>query len=667
MILIFFMENADITEPTNILNFFYGNSGEPSEVQKKINDLVPSIIYIYDANKKKLSYVNKKVTDILGYEFNDINAWDDHLQGLVFKDDKESVEKELEKFTSLKDNETHTYNSRLNHKQGNWRYFRTTGSVLRRNDKGTPESILFIAEDITHTLESEAEIKAAEELIRDTEDLLQFGTWGLDAAKNKLYWSDGLYKLFGMPVPEGGLEISLDAYFKQVSLNDIDALQQKINSSFESKTDFEHIYTISTVSGQEKIVSTKGKAVLSQEGELLKFIGTTRDITEQINAYSQLFKYKQITQERERFLESGSWELDVPAGKLGWSEGMYRLFGYEPPEDIAASTLTLDFFFLHKPQADIEKGKEEWLKIIQEKENYIHDEIITANDGKTKRLETYGKIVRDDNSTVVKVIGITKDITQLKEYERQLERRLADLEISNKELEEFAYIASHDLQEPLRKISTFGNRIKLENEISPDNKTYLTRMLLAADNMRTLINNLLEFSRVAQRQKNYENTDLNTLLEGVKNELELEIEETGTVINADKLPRLDVVPLQIKQLLSNIILNAIKFRKQGQHAEINIKSALLTDEEKDEYSLKKDETYFKINISDNGIGFEQEYAEKIFKIFQRLHGKAEYPGTGVGLAICRKITDNHNGKLFATGTPGEGSTFVIILPEQNEN
>ena len=134
MILIFFMENADITEPTNILNFFYGNSGEPSEVQKKINDLVPSIIYIYDANKKKLSYVNKKVTDILGYEFNDINAWDDHLQGLVFKDDKESVEKELEKFTSLKDNETHTYNSRLNHKQGNWRYFRTTGSVLRRND-----------------------------------------------------------------------------------------------------------------------------------------------------------------------------------------------------------------------------------------------------------------------------------------------------------------------------------------------------------------------------------------------------------------------------------------------------------------------------------------------------------------------------------------------------
>ncbi len=661
------MENADITEPNNIFNFFFGNSGEPSEVQKKINDLVPSIIYIYDANKKKLSYVNKKVTDILGYEFDDINAWDDHLQELVFKEDKESVEKELEKFISLKDNETHTYNSRLNHKQGNWRYFRTTGSVLRRNDKGAPESILFIAEDITHTLESEAEIKAAEELISDTEDLLQFGTWGLDATKNKLYWSDGLYKLFGMPVPEGEAEISLDTYFKQVSLNDIEALQQKINSSFESKTDFEHIYTITTVSGQEKIVSTKGKAVISQEGELLKFIGTTRDITEQINAYSQLFKYKQITQERERFLESGSWELDVPAGKLGWSEGMYRLFGYEPPEDIAGASLTLDFFFSHKAGADIEKGKEEWLKIIEEKENYIHEEIVTANDGKIKRIETYGKIVRDDNNAIIKVIGITKDITQLKEYERQLEKRLAQLEISNKELEEFAYIASHDLQEPLRKISTFGNRIKLENEISPDNKTYLTRMLLAADNMRTLINNLLEFSRVAQRQKNFENTDINILLEEVKNELELEIEETGTVINADKLPRLDVVPLQIKQVLSNIILNAIKFRKQGQPAEINIKSALLTAEEKEEYDLNKDEAYYKLSVSDNGIGFEQEYAEKIFKIFQRLHGKAEYPGTGVGLAICRKITDNHNGKLIAIGTSGEGATFVIILPEKNEN
>lgn len=645
-----------------MFKLFFGTSGINADLQQKINDLVPSIIYIYDVNNKKLNYVNKRITDILGYGFEEINTWDDHLAGLVFVDDKELVKKELERVAALNDNETHTYNSRLNHKKGDWRYFRTTGSVLRRGKDSTPESYLFIAEDITHTLESEAEVRAADELISETEELLQFGTWSQDAVNNKLYWSAGLYKLFGYTPPQNKEEISLDFYLKHVLISEVDALKQKITSSIEHKTDFEHIYTITTGANHEKIVSTKGKAVKDENDTLIKFIGTTRDVTEQINAYRQLYKYKQITLERERFLESGSWEVDVQTGKITWSEGMYRLFGYEPPEDIAASSLTLDFLALHQSPEEAKHGKEKWAKSVKESNNFIHEHSITTTDNKIKRLETYGKILRGIDGKAEKVIGITKDITQLKDYERQLERRLAELERSNKELEEFAYIASHDLQEPLRKISTFGSRIKAEGDMGDDNKAYLTRMLVAAENMKVLINNLLEFSRVTQRLNDFENTDISKILEDVKTELELEIEETGTVINAGSLPWLEVIPLQIKQLFSNLILNAIKFRKQGTPAIIGVDSILLTDQEKTFYNLQVDWDYYKINITDNGIGFEQEYAEKIFKIFQRLHGKAEYPGTGVGLAICRKITDNHFGKLFATGLPGQGSTFTVILP-----
>jgi PAS domain S-box-containing protein len=659
------MGNPDKKEPINLFKLFFGNAVEDEALQYKINDLVPSIIYVYDANKKKLSYVNKKITDILGFEFEEINSWDDHLSSLVFKEDTELVKDELEKICSLQDNQTHTYNSRLNHKKGDWRYFRTTGSVLRRDEHGTPESFLFIAEDITSTLKSEEEIKGWKELVSETEDLLQFGTWSQLAPDGELQWSEGMHILFGYIEEPKPATVPADVYFGHVSAVDVDALKQKIKLGFENKTSFEHIYTITTVGGQEKIVSTKGKAITSATGDLIKFIGTTRDITEQINAYRQLYRYKQITIEREQFLECGSWEFDVPAGKLTWSEGMHRLFGQEPPANDDGAAITWDFIYRHLSQAEADRNKLEWQKILALKNNYVHDGVITTAAGKVKRLETYGKVTRDGDNKALKVMGITKDVTQLKEYEWELEKKMEELERSNKELEEFAYIASHDLQEPLRKITAFGSRINLEGEISSENKAYLTRMLSSAENMRILINNLLEFSRVAQKQSDFENADLSILLEEVRVDLELEIAETGTIINSDKLPRLYVIPLQIKQLFSNIILNAIKFRKAGDHANIRIASVMATEQDKKVFGLKPDTEYYKISISDNGIGFEQQYAERIFKIFQRLHGKAEYPGTGVGLAICRKITDNHGGYIFATGNPGEGSVFDIILPIRN--
>jgi len=662
------MINTDNNGYSDVTELFFGNVAGGELLQQKINDLVPSLIYIYDANKKRLSYVNKRITDILGFELEEVNTWDDDLSALVFKEDKDIVKNELEKYLSLKDNETHSYNSRLNHKKGNWRYFRTTGSVLRRNESGTPASFLFVAEDITNSLESEAEIKAWKELVNETEELLQFGTWSQNAYGGKLRWSDGMYRLFGRPTPgETKSAITPDEYFEHVSEIDVDALKKKILNSFENKMGFEHTYTITTTAGQEKVVSTKGKAIMSPEGDLVKLIGTTGDVTEQVNAYLELYRYKQITLEREKFLECGSWEFDVPDGKLTWSEGMYRIFGYEPPEQYAGGSVNWNFVNSHQSPADVERNMQEWKKILMEKTKYVHEDTITAADGKLKRLETFGKIIRDTDNAALKVIGISKDVTQLKEYERELEKRMEELERSNKDLEEFAYIASHDLQEPLRKITTFGRRINLEGEISDENKVYLKRMISSAESMRVLINNLLEFSRVTHKPSGFENTNLNKLLEEVKIELELEIAETGAIIRAGNLPWLDAIPLQIKQLFSNIIHNAIKFRKADQNPEISIASYLMPEQEKEGYSLKKDIDYHKIIISDNGIGFEQEYADKIFKIFQRLHGKSEYPGTGVGLAICRKITDNHNGLLSATSKPGEGSTFEIILPVTNKN
>ncbi len=251
------------------------------------------------------------------------------------------------------------------------------------------------------------------------------------------------------------------------------------------------------------------------------------------------------------------------------------------------------------------------------------------------------------------------------DQEQAIKKAMDELQRSNKDLEEFAYVASHDLQEPLRKISTFSGRLadKFAGELGEEGNMYIDRIMNAAENMRVLIDNLLEFSRITRLKQPFVDANLNFILRQVKQELELNIEETGTTINAVDLPVVEASTSQMNQLFNNIINNAIKFHKPDQPPAINISSDILTDEERSSLNLLPNTIYHKIRFCDNGIGFEDEYATKIFQIFQRLHGKADYPGSGIGLAICKKIMDRHNGIIFAENVK-EGACFTVILPEK---
>lgn len=224
--------------------------------------------------------------------------------------------------------------------------------------------------------------------------------------------------------------------------------------------------------------------------------------------------------------------------------------------------------------------------------------------------------------------------------------------MDNKELEEFVYVASHDLQEPLRKITSFSERLKdkLPTDLDPDIQMYLSRILVATKNMRNLIENLLEFSRTSRFSEPFAEIDLNEILSQVKADLELKIEETNTVIHSDNLPVIEGIALQMRQLFTNLFTNAIKFKLPEKAPVITIKSRDLNN-------------MYEIIVKDEGIGFEQEYANRIFQIFQRLHGKAEYPGSGIGLAICKKIVDNHHGEIVAKSDLGKGAEFIITIPK----
>ncbi|MDZ7899363.1 MAG: ATP-binding protein [Arcicella sp.] len=264
------------------------------------------------------------------------------------------------------------------------------------------------------------------------------------------------------------------------------------------------------------------------------------------------------------------------------------------------------------------------------------------------------------------IVVVAEDITESKALNLELERRLTALKKSNAELEQFAYVASHDLQEPLRKINTFGERLthKYSDKLGDEGNFFAERMNNAATRMQALIQDLLTYSRVSSLQDSFEPVDLKEIFKQVLNDLELKIQEKKATITFQNLPTINAQPIQMYQLFQNLLTNALKFIKPDVAPIITVKCRLATPAEIGEIStLITFRRYYRISVSDNGIGLENEYAERIFTLFQRLHGRSEYEGTGLGLAICRKIVEGHQGQIKAKGVLGVETEFVMYLPE----
>jgi hypothetical protein len=288
---------------------------------------------------------------------------------------------------------------------------------------------------------------------------------------------------------------------------------------------------------------------------------------------------------------------------------------------------------------------------------------VITNDGEIRYLSAIAQSLTDKFGNKI-MIGVTNDITTEYLATQLIEERNRELESNNKELSAFNYVASHDLQEPLRKIQTFISRIadKEQEKFSDSGKEYMSRIQNAIDRMRLLIDDLLQFSRTNKAEKVFEDVDLNSLLENSKQELSQSIEDKKAVITQHKLPTVKVIPFQIQQLFTNLISNSLKYSKAEIAPTISIEYEEISAKNIKNIPAKKGMKFHKITFTDNGIGFEQDYAEKIFALFSRLHNKNEYSGTGIGLAICKKIAENHQGYIFAEGEPNKGATFTFYLP-----
>jgi PAS domain S-box-containing protein len=396
---------------------------------------------------------------------------------------------------------------------------------------------------------------------------------------------------------------------------------------------------------------------LHEDGKPYQYLAIRKDITARKAADIELQKLSLIASKTDNVAI-----VTNSHGEIEWvNHSFHKLTGYTLAEVIG------------KKPGDILQGA----KTSQETVASIHDalakqepffgEILNySKDGRSYWLSLNINPVFDDDGKLLQFIAIESEITTRKEIEIKLQKEVEGvmkklnvmnerLEVSNRELLDFAYVSSHDLQEPLRKIQAFGDRLKstCQDSLNEKGLDYLERMLNAASRAQILINDLLDFSRVTTKAQPFQSIKLSEVLDGVLSDLEVRIEKSGVILEVDPLPIVEADALQMRQILQNLIGNALKFLREGVTPVVQVRSRVY---------MENAQEWCEIRVIDNGIGFEQQYAERIFQIFQRLHGRKTFEGTGIGLAICRKIAERHNGTLIAQGEPDQGATFIFTLP-----
>ena len=384
-----------------------------------------------------------------------------------------------------------------------------------------------------------------------------------------------------------------------------------------------------------------------------------KDLKNLTKTNNQLLINKEIFEHSERIANISNWCWNRDDNKLTYSNNLYHLVGCKPQE-IEATGNFMEFVHPDDRQFVFESSQSATDDMMG---SVIFYRVI-RKDGALRHFKSSWKVITDNFGKTF-VIGVNADITEQYNKDKMIEDKIRDLEKSNQELSAFNHIASHDLQEPLRKVQIFISRIKEKDfESYPENvKDYFAGIERAISRMQQFIEDLLLYSRASNVDKIFELTDLNLILENARQELSQRIEEKNVqILSSTFLPTLNVIPFQIQQLFINLLSNSIKYSKPNEAPVISINSRMLSAKGLPVLIDNPNDRYYKISFSDNGIGFDDKHSEDIFKLFYRLHSKTEFSGTGVGLAICKVIVENHKGFIKAESIPNEGTTISFYLP-----
>lgn len=415
------------------------------------------------------------------------------------------------------------------------------------------------------------------------------------------------------------------------------------------------------------------KALRDSEGKIYGILNMAVDVTDMVKARIEINNAEERWRIALQSAELGTWDYYPKTREFYCSARTKELFGAS-----SKTSVTMDDLVAAIHPKDRQRLQLALQRAMNKEEgsHYRIDYRVTGIEDRRQRWQrATGQVFYDDHGKPQRVTGTVLDITERKQVEEALEERVVqrtkelvqmnkELERSNLELEQYAYVASHDLQEPLRKIMVYTDLLR--NDLPPGSpvSSRLQKVLASANRMSSLIRDLLNFSRLIKTERLFSNVDLNGVVRNVLEDFELRVQETGATFEIGQLPQLEASPQQMNQLFYNLISNALKFRQDHVKPHIKISSATIDELDPNEFpDLQPGMRYFDISVEDNGIGFSEKYTRQIFEIFKRLHTRSKYEGTGIGLAICRKIARNHKGEIFAESNEGAGSIFHIILPE----
>ncbi|MEO6168181.1 MAG: PAS domain S-box protein [Chitinophagales bacterium] len=416
-------------------------------------------------------------------------------------------------------------------------------------------------------------------------------------------------------------------------------------------------------------IESKGKVFYDEKNEPSLMIGTVADITEDKYYQQRLLEREQKFRLLADSMPQHIWTADTQGNLNYFNKSVFDYSGLTPEQINTGGWLQI----VHPD--DREENIRTWTEAINTGQDFLFEHRFRRNDG-TYRWQLSRAMPQKDHSGNIQMwVGTSTDIQDQKmftsELEKQVLERTKELEQKNKELvsinaelKSFAYVSSHDLQEPLRKIQTFASRIleKENQNLSDNGKDYFHRMQEAAKRMQTLIEDLLAYSRTNTAEQVFITVNIQEIVNEVKNEFREVLAEKNAVVEVSAMCEANIIPFQFRQLVHNLIGNSLKFSKAEIPPHIKIKSEILSDADSKAASLPPGKMFCHISFSDNGIGFDPKYKERIFEVFQRLHGKNEYKGTGIGLAIVKKIVENHNGTIVATGELNKGVTMDIYIP-----